>query len=222
MVTKKGRKQSANSKKLFKLKGKTLVCVDWANVFGWQTTLGWSVNPRKLYFYLKKYKEIDEVRFYFGTDKHPKSKEFIRKMCSVGYSVVTKRVKYVPVSLDGSYFKKTFLEMKQSISELRGLDAKDAEKLLKILNQKILRRKCDFDIEIAMDVRDRIDKIDGLILFSGDGDYAPLLKWCLNQGKQVIVVSARGRLGKEISRLIERKRQRVYICFVSRLKAFIN
>ncbi len=32
----------------FKLKGKALVCIDWANVYGWQESLNWKIGADKL------------------------------------------------------------------------------------------------------------------------------------------------------------------------------
>lgn len=186
------------SKFRLKLRGKTAVFVDWANVYGWR---GRKINPRKLYTYLKTYKEISEIRFYYGLDMHPKSKSFLKKMQSIGFRVVTKEVKYIPVSLDTSYFRHTTKEIKDSLLTIKGIHAKDLKKLLKILDRKIMRRKCDFDIEIAMDVYSFLDKMDTFIFFSGDGDFAPLMDFLTKKHKQVIVVFQEGHLGKEIARL---------------------
>jgi len=40
--------------KVFKLRGKTLAIIDWANVYRWFKTLKWEIKPTKLYNYLKK------------------------------------------------------------------------------------------------------------------------------------------------------------------------
>lgn len=54
--------------KLFKLKGKTLVIIDWANVYGWFEHLKWKINPEKLYRYLRSYEEVETINFYFGVE----------------------------------------------------------------------------------------------------------------------------------------------------------
>jgi uncharacterized LabA/DUF88 family protein len=181
----------------FRLRGKTLVLIDWANVYGWQESLNWEISPKKLYAYLNRYKQIRRIRFYFGRDKHKKSVNFLQQVKNSGFTVVTKDVKYVPVTLDKSYFRKIIKRFKQNFVQLN-LTKYQQGKLLEVVGQTIFRRKCDFDVEIVMDVHKFIDKFDSLILFSGDGDYAPLLKFCLDKGKQVIVVFAPGHLGKEI------------------------
>jgi uncharacterized LabA/DUF88 family protein len=87
----------ANPQKLL-LKGKTAVFIDYANVYGWRKSLNKPVDPSKLFEYLKKYSEINNIEFYYGTDTNPKSKAFITKIAKYGYSVVTKPVKYINVS----------------------------------------------------------------------------------------------------------------------------
>lgn len=182
-----------------KLRGKTAVFVDWANVYGWRRRLNKEVDPHKLYRYLKTYKEIKDIRFYSGLDKHPKSKQFLRKIKQIGFTVVTKEVKYVPVSLDSSHFKNLFQEIKGSLSSMKNLETKDIEKILQILSRSILRRKCDFDMEICIDVHKAIKSgFETFLFFSGDGDFAPLYNLLISQHKQVIVIFAHGHMGKEV------------------------
>lgn len=65
--------------------------------------------------------------------------------------------------------------------------------------KKIYKRKCDFDMEIAITVHELINKdIQSFIFFSGDGDFEPLYKLLIDARKQVIVIYARGHLGKEV------------------------
>lgn len=198
----------ASRKFRLKLKGKTAVFIDWANVYGWNRYGQKPIDPRKLHTYLKSYKEIEDIRFYYGLDKHPKSKQFLKKVKQIGFSVVTKDVKYIPVSLDSSHFKSLAKEVKDSLNSVKNLDPRDVEKILQILNRKILRRKCDFDIEISMDVHSLQDKYDTFIFFSGDGDFAPLINYLVGKQKQVIVVFGEGHLGKEVAKL----GKRIFLC----------
>ncbi|MFH1536297.1 MAG: NYN domain-containing protein [Patescibacteria group bacterium] len=88
----------AEEKFRLKLRGKACVFIDWANVYGWTKSLKQEVDPQKLYRYLNTYKEIKHVYFYFGTDKHPKSKAFLSKIKRLGYKVITKPVKYILIA----------------------------------------------------------------------------------------------------------------------------
>lgn len=87
-----------NSSVLLRLKGKTAVFIDWANVHGWSKSLKKDIDPRKLYRHLRTRKEILDIYFYFGTDTHPKSKMFLTRMKHLGYKVTTKPVKYIFVA----------------------------------------------------------------------------------------------------------------------------
>jgi|SRR3989338_1339875 len=73
--------------------------------------------------------------------------------------------------------------------------------IAEIENQKIYRRKCDFDMEACIDVHAILTKnkdVESLIFLTGDGDYEPLYKMLIKLGKQVIVVYTQGHLGREI------------------------
>lgn len=82
---------------ILKLKGKTAVFIDWANAYNWKNSLKWEINLQKLFKYLKSYRKVKEVGFYFGTDEHPASKEQIKDARKIGYRVITKPVKYLPI-----------------------------------------------------------------------------------------------------------------------------
>lgn len=60
-----------------RLRGKTCVFIDWANVYGWKDELKGVVDPKKLFDYLRTYREIKQIRFYFGRDKNKRSTRFL-------------------------------------------------------------------------------------------------------------------------------------------------
>ena len=212
--------------KIFKLRGKTLVIIDWANVYGWFKKLKWEIDPQKLYNYLKSYPEIVEIRFYFGIEKeNKKSEEFHRLIKSIGYNLISKEVKWVPVDIKFTEFIKgedgqvnkigRYDKERKIVQELKGL-SKELNGLIKAGG--FVRRKCDFDVEITRDVLMSLDKVDGIILFSGDGDYASLAEEVIKAGKQMILVFARGCKGKEY----ENFDKGLYQCSVKKLKKFIQ
>jgi uncharacterized LabA/DUF88 family protein len=154
-------------KQSLKLKGKTAVFIDWANVYHWNKVLKNPVNPEKLYQYLNKYHQIKEINFYFGEDNNQKSKSFLQKVKSIGFRVITKKVKYIIVG--------------------------------KVSDTLVKQRKCDFDIEICMDVYRLLEKgYESFVFFSGDGDFTSLYKFLIKKGKQVLVIFEKGFLGKEV------------------------
>jgi len=90
-----------------KLKGKTVIFIDRANVYGWKKSLSKPVDPKLLFKYLKKYPEIESIGFYYGTDRHPKSKAFIKEVRETGHEVTTKPVKYINLGkIEGEIIKK--------------------------------------------------------------------------------------------------------------------
>ena len=204
---------------VFKLQGKTLVIIDWANVYGWFAKLKWEIDPRKLYRYLKSYRNIVDIRFYFGVEKgNKKSELFQKEIEKIGYSLISKQLKWVPVSLDRSHFK-AFLQELNKISDGLEKSNSDIAKQLRLVTEiPIYRRKCDFDCEITIDVMNKIDKIDGLILFSGDGDYAVLANELVRRKKQVIVVFAKGHKGREYQDF----KRGLYLCTIDLLKKHLK
>lgn len=149
------------------LKGKTVVYADWANVYGWRSSLKRDIDARRLFAYLKTYPEIADVRLYYGEDCHPKSSAFLLECAQIGYTVARKEVKYI------------------LIAEVEG--------------QKLYRKKCDFDMEMCIDVHGALEEgVESFVFFTGDGDFAPLYQKLITLRKQVIVVYADGHLGKEV------------------------
>ena len=148
------------------LKGQSLVFIDWANVHGWTQSLKKEIDLKKLFKYLQRYRQVRETRLYYGTDNHPKSKQFLRSAQKIGYRVITKPVKYILIA--------------------------------EVNRKQIFKRKCDFDMEISLDVHANIQKYDSFVFFSGDGDFEPLYQMLLRHRKQVIVIFAHGHLGREI------------------------
>ena len=114
-------------KSVFKLKlnGKACVFVDWANVYGWRSSLKKGVDAKKLYKYLRSYKTIKDVNFYFGTDTNIKSKKFLTAVKRVGYTVCTKPVKYILVTtIEGQkvYRRKCDFDMEMCIDTHQALN----------------------------------------------------------------------------------------------------
>jgi len=201
----------------FKLKGKTLVIIDWANVYGWFKKLKWEIDPERLYQYLKSYSQIKEIRFYFGVEKgNQKSEQFQRIIKKIGYKVVSKELKWVPLNIDKEYFKKAL----KNIFSYYGFDKKFLEEFFEKLKEdkNLKRRKCDFDCEIAIDVMKNINKFSSFIIFSGDGDYVSLVEEIINSRKQIIVVALKNAMGKEYAKF----KKGVFICNIKKLKEFVK
>jgi len=58
--------------------------------------------------------------------------------------------------------------------------------------------KCNFDVEMAMDMLDDAEKITATILFSGDSDLVNPLERLKVKGKKIAVVGVRGQVAGEL------------------------
>lgn len=207
--------------KIFKLKGRTLVIVDWANVYGWFKRLKWEIDPKKLYDYLRSYPEIYEIRLYFGIEKdNPKSLILHKNFRKIGYKVISKEVKWIPIDLKASSFKDRSGRIQHLFKNEEGKSVFEKfQKINQIMKDlRLYRRKCDFDCEITLDVMKNLNEFEGLLLFSGDGDYAILINELVKRKKQAIVVFAPGCKGKEF----EDFKKGLYLCSVKKLRKFIQ
>lgn len=206
--------------KNLKLNGKTLAVIDWANVYGWTKKLKWQVDVQKLFNFLKSYQDVFDIRFYFGVEKgNEKSEKFQQVIKEIGYALISKEVKWVPVILEQSHFKDILKELKEISQSWQEPHIKE---LNKILNQPLYRRKCDFDVEITKDILMGIDSFDTLILFSGDGDYKVIVEYLLDLRKKVIVVHPFGARGKEYNDLLQREFNRPYFLAANNLKFILK
>jgi len=110
--------------------------------------------------------------------------------------------------------------------ELRKLNT-GIDNLQKNISAPVLKRKCDFDVEITRDTFNLCDNFEQLLLFSGDGDYAALVEDLISKDKKVIVVFAPGHKGKEYELLQEKlikegKNYALFICTVEHLRGDIS
>lgn len=88
-------------------------------------------------------------------------------------------------------------------------------KPLKYIKQKKgFIKKGDVDLEITLDVVRNLEKVDIILLVSGDSDYVELRKYVLEKGKQIIFLGFKENMAWEIKR-------GKYI-FLNRIRSFIQ
>ncbi len=119
-------------------------------------------------------------------------------------------------------FNEAYELIEELDEELKKLNI-NIDNLQKNLSVPVLKRKCDFDVEITRDAFNLSDKFEQIILFSGDGDFAALAEDLIKKGKKVIVVFAPGHKGKEYEPLQEELKKNgkgyaLFLCSVKRLK----
>lgn len=105
-------------------------------------------------------------------------------------------MKFIPKIIEeGMFFQRKTLTLfdggvKQKIQEL----IKELQKSGIIIEEP----KCNFDVEIAMDMLDDVKKLTAVMLFSGDSDLWEPLHRLKVGGKRIGIVGVRGRVAKEL------------------------
>lgn len=64
--------------------------------------------------------------------------------------------------------------------------------------------KCNFDVEICMDMLMKIEKYDTVMLFSGDSDFGGLLSHLKSKGKKVVIVCTRDCMSNELENVADK------------------
>jgi uncharacterized LabA/DUF88 family protein len=63
--------------------------------------------------------------------------------------------------------------------------------------------KCNFDVEITMDMLTKIETYDTVMLFSGDSDFGGLLQYLKSKGKKVVIISTRRGMSSELQQVAD-------------------
>ena len=184
---------------LEKTKDRNIVIVDFANVDRWQNSVGWPIGIKQLgqlvshISYGKKFLR----RFYYGEDYGPKDSS----------------MKLLPWS------EKMMMSAKYSNFEVI---SKRVKYIPDVKYETGFIKKCNLDIEMAVDLIREKDNYDTAIIFSGDGDMAYVCKYIHEEfGKKVYIFGARDHVGRE---LIDAKKEKIIkeILFVEDFEYRLN
>lgn len=155
---------------------RTIAIVDFGNVEKWKHGLGWRVGIRELSMLVRNFSYGKKFlrRFYYGADYGPSEKS----------TMLTDWSKYMlrTANLNGFEIVDKRVKYIHSSDNVNGFE-----------------KKCDLDVEMAVDLIRERDNYDTIILFSGDGDLVTAIRYLKEAyGKQAIVISARGHIGREV------------------------
>jgi len=180
---------------------------------------------------LDSFDTIHEVKFYNGTlEGDENSKQIIKKAKKHGYTLITKPVKILRLSIDATSVSISSPEMLKSFIRsplLKKFDIDTIEYInerLKDLNKKGIMyledRKCNFDVEIGRDMLRDYDKggVDNFILWSGDSDFADPVKQLLDDGKKVFLFATARKVSKELNDL---RKSGLLIFDIQKIRNFI-
>jgi uncharacterized LabA/DUF88 family protein len=156
-------------------RARTIVIVDYGNVEKWKNSLGWDVGIRELATLIKNFAGNRFLRrFYYGSDYGQNERSEI----------------LVPWS------RKVLETAKYNRFEV-------VTKRVKYIHDKNnkygFNKKCDLDVEMAIDLVRERGQYDTIILFSGDGDLMHAIRYLKDKyGKVCYVFGARNHIGREV------------------------
>ncbi len=155
---------------------RTIIIVDFGNVDKWKESLGWKIGIQELARLIKNFSigNRELRRFYYGVDYGPYEKNKTPTIWSA-----------------------------QMIHRAEENGLKSVTKRVKYIhnsnNSMGYDKKCDLDVDMAIDLVKMKDSYDNVILFSGDGDLICATNYLKQEfSKKIYVFSARGHIGREV------------------------
>jgi len=167
-------------------------------MFHWQDVLGWKFRIEDVINQLFSFPNIKEVKVYYGLNKRDleNSEAFHNRIKKTGAILRTKQMKFIQKDInEGLFFQRRTMTL---------FDGPVKGKIQELINELqksgiiIEEPKCNFDVEMAMDMLDDAEKITATILFSGDSDLVNPLERLKVKGKKIAVVGVRGQVAGEL------------------------
>ncbi len=204
------------------------IYIDWQNVIHWQEKLNWHFDTKRMKQFFDSFDVIQSVKIYTGTlDGDAKSEGQIKELEDLNYIVSTKPVKLIPLSIDVSSISNNSPDILKNFIDKNLLSKLDLEtigylngKLSDINKQGILKiekLKCNFDVELGMDVQKDMDSdgVENFIILSGDSDFADPISRIKENSKNAVIFSISRKVTPELNQM------NVLIFDVRKIKEFI-
>jgi uncharacterized LabA/DUF88 family protein len=172
--------------------------LDLTNMLHWQDTLGWRFRIEDIIAQLLTFPSIKEVKVYYGFNPRDgqNSKAFHNRIKRTGAILRTKDMKFIPKTIEeGMFFQRKTMTL---------FDGTVKAKIGELINElqksgiAIEEPKCNFDVEMAMDMLDDAEKLTAVMLFSGDSDMKNPLERLKVRSKHIGVVGVRGKVASEL------------------------
>jgi len=165
-------KENKTEKILEKIKGKRVgIFIDDANLFYMQKRIGWKIDWLKFKKFLNGYVKEGIYAYYIGMPPSGQAR--------LENERIKKELEIVGFSVKTKPLKKIYLDDKK-------MDFKN---------------KCNFDVEIAFDIARIIEKLDSIIIVSGDSDFLEAKNFCIEKGKDFLMICFEERVAWEIRRI---------------------
>jgi len=167
----------------------TYCFVDAANLFyGGEKSLGWKIDYKKLFLYLKTKYKVRKVFYYAGVELHGFSYSVLDEE-PIGLGLL---LKHLGNQLK-NYNKRHVSQKKRELLEKHIARAKFYRKLkqfgytLRLKPVKTYRqsdgsyeKKANCDVDMTFELMKYIKEYSGVVVLSGDGDFAVVLKHLVN------------------------------------------
>lgn len=175
--------------------------LDLTNIFHWQDTLGWKFRIEDMIEQLLTFPNIKEIKVYYGKNERDlkNSEAFHNRIKKTGAILRTKSMKFILKTIqEGMFFQRKTLTLfddgvKNKISDL----INELQKSGIIIEEP----KCNFDVEMTMDMLDDVEKMTAVMLFSGDSDMCAPLERLKVKEKRIGVVGVRGKVAGELHQI---------------------
>lgn len=157
-------------------RSRTIIIVDFGNVDKWKESLNWKIGLQELAKLIKNFSigNRELRRFYYGIDYGPNEKNQLPSMWSANITNRAESNGLMVVSKRVKYI--------HNLNNPYGYD-----------------KKCDLDVNMAIDLVKMKDMYDNIVLFSGDGDLICATSYLKQEfNKNIYIFSARGHIGKEV------------------------
>ena len=185
---------------------KTFAFIDASNLFyGGEKSLGWKIDYRKLFAYLKEKYKIGKALYFGGVEIHDFDYDYQSED-----SVPVKNLKNYLVDLIKNKGQKLddatlilinrHLQRVKFYLKLEQFGYNLFLKPVKMYDQEdgMTRRKANCDANMTFHLMKEKDNFDRVVILSGDGDFLPVLKYLRKLGKEVIILSRGPRTAREI------------------------
>lgn len=185
---------------------------------------------KRFYQFFRSFQNIKNIYFYYGTlDGNQDSHDLIKECSDMGYVVKTKSVKIMkkPIDVSGialnnpsvleNFIRKSLLR-EMNISTIEYLNGQLAD-LNRAGRVYIEDRKCNFDVEMAVQMHDdmKSEAIQNFVIMSGDSDFADVIEQLHSHGNTVYIFSTAGRVSRELNEsgaiVYDLKKLKDFICW---------
>ncbi len=186
---------------------RTNVYIDASNLFyGGEKSLGWKVDYKKLFSYLREKYGASRVFYFAGVEvcRFP-TDNFVTSPLPLG-ELEAYLVSLLDRRLTAGGFSES--EISRHLSRTRflmNLESIGYELVLKPVKSfrgvaGAIVRKANCDVDISFFLLCDQDMFDRAVILSGDGDFLPVMRFLREIGKGMIVLARGSRTAKEIRR----------------------